>query len=167
MSSWRCLLVLLPAACASVPAPETVPPPVAAVASPARVPVPVAAPEPLPESPAVVAEKGVLIRFAVGSTQLDPAETDKVVQIAARLLEDRKAVVKLTGYANNNGSTSYNLAISDRRLAVVVRSLRQQGVEVAQIRRQAVGAEKTPANCRSAACRDKYRGVLAVMDSSR
>lgn len=167
MNSWRVLLVLLPAACASVPAPEAVVPPVAAIASPGSMPVPVATPEPLVEPPAVVAEKGVLIHFAIGSTRLEAGEKDKVTQIAARLQEDRRSVVKLTGYANDNGSTSYNLAISDRRLAAVVHSLRQQGVEVAQIRKQAMGAEKIPANCRTAACRDKYRGVLAVMESPR
>lgn len=103
-----------------------------------------------------------LIRFMLGSTTLRMTEKRKLLALAERLKQDRTQVVMLLGHANDNGSAAYNLAISDGRVAAVATFLRKQGVAIEQVRKEAVGSERNPSNCKSQVCRQRYRSVEIV-----
>lgn len=107
--------------------------------------------------PAIAEENTVF--FTLGSAALSHTGRQKLETIAERLIADRTLRVSLVGYANDNGSSSFNLAVSDNRLATIAAFLRKRGVHGEQIRTQALGSERTPSNCRSAKCRQQFRRV--------
>lgn len=106
----------------------------------------------------VIAEENAVF-FTLGSAALSHTGRQKLEIIAERLIADRTLHVSLVGYANDNGSTSFNLAVSENRLATVAAFLRKRGVLGEQIRVQVLGSEKTPSNCRSSKCRQEFRRV--------
>lgn len=139
---------------ASAPAPRP--------AEPVALPAPPAAPLPAPTTEtqviaAVNNENSVF--FARGSLVIDAADMAKLQQHAERLKADRKLRVRLVGYADDLGSPSYNLAISEKRVAEVHGLLRKYGVLSEQLRRASMGSEKTDKACRSSACRSRMRRV--------
>lgn len=113
------------------------------------------------ELPAIAEENAVF--FTLGSAVLSHTGRQKLEIIAERLIGDRTLHVSLVGYANDNGSSSFNLAVSDNRLATVAAFLRKRGVHGEQMRVQAFGSEKTPSNCRSSKCRQQFRRVDLVI----
>ena len=112
----------------------------------------------LPEELPMIAEESAVF-FSLGSATLSYKEKQKLEIIAERLVADRHLHVVLMGYANDNGSSSFNLAVSDNRVTTVATFLRKQGVHTGQIRVQALGGEKVATNCRSAKCRQQFRRV--------
>ncbi|MGE5469902.1 MAG: OmpA family protein [Bacteroidota bacterium] len=109
------------------------------------------------EFPAIAEETTVF--FTLGSAALSYREKRKLEIIAERLAEDRDLRVTLLGYANDNGSSSFNLAVSDNRVTAVAAFLREHSVHSIQIKVQALGSEKVASNCRSSKCRQKFRRV--------
>lgn len=157
-----CALAL--SACASRPpqAPAgTTPVAPAATAPASAAPVPPPAPPARPEAPPAppAVDESRLVFFMLGSSTPKPAEKAKVEAMAERLKADKSLQVTLIGHANDNGSRSYSLAISDARVRIVAELLRKHGVAPGQIRREALGNEKLPKDCTSAACRQRYRSV--------
>lgn len=110
----------------------------------------------------VIAEENAVF-FTLGSAALSHAGRQKLEIIAERLIADRTLHVSLIGYANDNGSSSFNLAVSDNRVSSVAAFLRKRGVHGEQIKVQALGSEKTPSNCRSSKCRQQFRRVDLVI----
>lgn len=151
------LLVTLLAACAATPRPET--PPVTPGASGAPVPqVEARAGQGAQDKPkAVEKSEGLPVNpeesvfFSPGSSAIASSERGKLKLLAGRLLNDRRQSVTLVGYAANQGSRSFNLAIADARISAVANALKKQGVSTYQIRRQVGGAVKST-NCRSSEC---------------
>lgn len=151
------LLVTLLAACATTPRPET--PPVTPGASGASVPqVEAQAGQGAQDKPkAVEKSEGLPVNpeesvfFSPGSSAIASSERGKLKLLAGRLLNDRRQSVTLVGYAANQGSRSFNLAIADARIGAVANALKKQGVSTYQIRRQVGGAVKST-NCRSSEC---------------
>lgn len=90
------------------------------------------------------------IFFPLGSSTISIKEQHKVDLVAQKLLDDKNLVVTLIGHANDNGSSSFNLAVSDSRVFAVAEQLRKHGVQRSQIRKEALGSELTPRSCRSA-----------------
>lgn len=111
--------------------------------------------------PAIAEENTVF--FTLGSSALSYTSRQKLETIAERLMADRSLHVSLVGYANDNGSSSFNLAVSDNRLVTVVAFLRKRGVHAEQMRVQAFGSEKNPSNCGSSKCRQQFRRVDLVI----
>lgn len=109
------------------------------------------------ELPAIAEENTVF--FTLGSAALSHTGKQKLEIVAERLIADRTLHVSLVGYANDNGSSSFNLAVADNRLVTVATFLRKRGVHSEQIRVQALGSEKTPSNCRSSRCKQQFRRV--------
>jgi OOP family OmpA-OmpF porin len=97
--------------------------------------------------------------FMLGATTPDAAGRQQVLQHAARLKADPKLTVTLTGYTDDQGSPSYNLAIAEQRVNGIFQVLRQNGVRLNQIRRQVAGREELAQACRSTECRKKMRRV--------
>lgn len=105
--------------------------------------------------------------FSLGSSTISSKEKYKIHSLARRLLDDKNLVVTLIGHANDNGSSSFNLAVSDSRVMAVTEQLRKYGVKRSQIRKEATGSERTPKDCRSADCRQKSRRVEFVFTKQR
>ncbi|MDX9706397.1 MAG: OmpA family protein, partial [Azospira sp.] len=59
------------------------------------------------------------IFFAVNATEVDEAGRRKLRAHADRLKANRRLRVTLVGHTDHHGSRSYNLAIAERRTAVV------------------------------------------------
>lgn len=115
--------------------------------------------------PEVAEERAVF--FTLGSASLAFREKQKLESISEQLVADRHLHVSLLGYANDNGSRSFNLAVSDRRVIAVAAFLRQRGVQAGQIRTQALGSEKLASDCRSPRCRQQFRRVDLVVGKGR
>jgi len=109
---------------------------------------------------AVNAENNVF--FGQGSSTVDAVGEQTLQRHAQRLKSDPKLVVTLTGYTDDQGSRSYNLAIAEQRVNAVYQLLRRAGVPATQMRRYGVGAEKVSQYCRSPECRQTMRRVELV-----
>lgn len=126
-----------------------------------------------PEEPRDAAEELPLIAeestvfFTLGSAALSYQEKRKLEIIAERLVADRNLHASLLGHANDNGSRSFNLAVSDNRVSAVADFLRKRGVQSGQIRVQALGSEKIPPSCRSLKCRQRFRRVDLVLTKNK
>jgi len=105
--------------------------------------------------------------FPLGSSTVSSKEKYKIDALARRLLDDKNLVVTLLGHANDNGSSSFNLAVSDSRVMAVAEQLRKHGVQRSQIRKEALGSERTPKSCRSAECRQRLRRVEFIFTKQR
>lgn len=105
--------------------------------------------------------------FPLGSSTLSSKEKHKIDALAQRLLDDKNLVVMLIGHANDNGSSSFNLAVSDSRVMAVAEQFRKHGIQRSQIRKEALGSERTPKSCRSAECRQRSRRVEFVFTKQR
>lgn len=105
--------------------------------------------------------------FSLGSSTVSNKEKYKIDSFARRMLDDKNLVATLIGHANDNGSRSFNLAVSDSRVMTVAEQLRKHGVQRSQIRKEALGSERTPKSCRSEECRFRSRRVEFVFTKKR
>lgn len=105
--------------------------------------------------------------FSLGSSTVSNKEKYKIESFARRMLADKNLVATLIGHANDNGSRSFNLAVSDSRVTAVAEQLRKHGVQRSQIRKEARGSERTPKSCRSGECRLRSRRVEFVFTKKR
>lgn len=99
------------------------------------------------------------VYFSFGAARVAPDQLPKVDQLAQRLKADPKLIATLIGHTDDLGSSSYNLAIAERRVNAVFVLLRERGIPVAQLHRFGVGNEKTSPACKSESCRAKMRRV--------
>ena len=97
--------------------------------------------------------------FSLGSSSIPGSQRGKLQEISRQLAASDEMTVTLAGFANDNGSPSFNLAVADSRINSVYAFLRKQGVAARQMRRLVIGSEQMPAYCRSNACRQKMRRV--------
>lgn len=105
--------------------------------------------------------------FPLGSSSISLSEKDKLKFAAKQLKEDKGLCVTLHGYANDNGSSSFNLAVADARIQSVSTSLKKLGVQPYQIKKNVIGGEKNPSNCSSQDCRRKMRRVDLIFSQPR
>lgn len=111
------------------------------------------------DTDSVAQEEANSIYFTKGATRIDTVGQDKLRHHAVRLKANPAQVVTLTGYTDDLGSDSYNLAIADRRMEAVAKLLRTFGVPKKQIhplRRYSVGTVRV---CGTTECRQKMRRV--------
>ena len=119
--------------------------------------------KPLSEAQVIAAvddEKSIF--FASGQTMVDDPGKQKLQLHAARLKENPKLQVRLVGYTDDRGSSSYNLLIAEQRVDAVFRLLRSYGVPARQLQRYALGGEKNSNTCTSPACLAKMRRVELI-----
>lgn len=129
-------------------------------------PTPPEAPRLVDQSPAVAIDEKRSIFFSLGSSTISQQEKTKLLDVADRLKNDRKVLVRLIGYAKDNGSRSFDLAVADARVASVGSALKALGVKPHQIVKNVTGGEKIPRTCRSAECRRKMRRVELVVSAA-
>lgn len=106
------------------------------------------------------------IFFSLGSSTINQREREKLRHIATILKSNKAMYVTLTGQANDNGSSSFNLAVADARVESVVTALKKSGIKPHQIKKKVVGGEKISSACRSAECRRKMRRVEVVISTT-
>ncbi len=117
--------------------------------------------------PPVVVNDENSIFFGIASTEVSSEEKAKLFKHVARLKADDKLTVILLGHCDDLGSTSFNLAIAERRAEAVYRLLRSSGVPATQLRRYPAGAEKNDSrSCQSQNCRDKMHRVELIFSSA-
>ena len=119
--------------------------------------------KPLSEAQVIAAvddEKSIF--FGSGQTMVDDPGKQKLQLHAARLKENPRQQVRLVGYTDDRGSSSYNLLIAEQRVDAVFRLLRGYGVPARQLLRYALGGEKNSNSCNSPACEAKMRRVELI-----
>jgi len=156
------LSLLLLAGCASQNAPDMAP---VANEEPAQT-KPVQAAEKQATEAEIIAAINVenSVFFPPSGTTVDQASRQRLLKHAARLKENPNLQVILAGHTDHLGSPSYNLAIAEQRINAVMDVLRAQRIPVTQIRRQVIGSEEVPVNCKSAECRRKMRRVELIFN---
>jgi peptidoglycan-associated lipoprotein len=81
------------------------------------------------------------VHFALDSSTLDAAAQAALVANAAILQRHPQITVEVQGHADERGTTEYNLALGQRRGAVVVRTLQALGVSSARLSVVSYGEE--------------------------
>jgi outer membrane protein OmpA-like peptidoglycan-associated protein len=136
-----------------VPVPEPAKP-VAAVpdrAAPAPAPAPVA-PAPAPPAPpaesaepaAVAIEPPGVIYYESDVFTVAPEYRPMLAEHARRLKADRSLRLRVEAHADPAGGDDYNRALAEKRAEVVVKLLRQLGVDARQLEVHAHGAGRAP-----------------------
>lgn len=121
-----------------------------------------AAATPLP--PASAEQHWIL--FPPRMTGVDAQGKDKLRACAEYLKQNPKKTVTLIGYSDNQGSKSYNLALTEQRIAAVSSALRAFGTEPGQIRRnRSQSVQAGAAACRNDECRRQMRRVEFVCEN--
>jgi outer membrane protein OmpA-like peptidoglycan-associated protein len=84
------------------------------------------------------------IKFRFDSAELDPA-SDPILQAVAAILVEHKEIVhvRIEGHTDNKGGAAYNLALSQRRAASVLKWLTGHGIDKKRLESQGLGL-KTP-----------------------
>ena len=142
------VLVNLLAACASQKAPE--------VAAPAPAPAPAAAApatavvvekavviDPLNDATSILAKRSVY--YALDVDAVAAADKPAIAAHGKYLSENPNRKVELSGYADERGSTEYNLALGQRRADGVKKLLELSGAKAAQVSSVSFGEEKPKA----------------------
>ncbi len=90
------------------------------------------------------------VTFDTGSSRLHQDYVDEIAFIARSLRDYPNSVVTVVGHTDNVGSTSYNQALSERRVAAVALVLTENGVAAGRVQtagmgyRQPVASNDTP-----------------------
>lgn len=105
--------------------------------------------------------------FTLGSSTVGNSEQGKLYALAKLLKAKQGSNVTLVGYANDNGSRSFNLAVADARVQSVSLILKKFGVKPFQIKKRNVGSESLPNACRSVSCRQLMRRVELLFSTAR
>ena len=80
--------------------------------------------------------------FLIGKSELRPGEAFKLGRICQILMDNPKATIKVSGYADSGtGSAQRNMTLSEERAAVVVEMLRDAGISASRISSYAAGGD--------------------------
>jgi outer membrane protein OmpA-like peptidoglycan-associated protein len=120
-------------------------------------------PTPKPPEPPAAAPETLLVHFESGQWQLDNQARLALLKALKRLRENPSLMVMLEGHADNVGSHSQNLELSQRRADEVWRFLVGNGVKRNRIEVLARGEARPIASNRSPAGRDQNRRVAITL----
>lgn len=100
------------------------------------------------------------IYFAYGSPDLTESALTWIGRHAQRLTANPRLAVTLVGYTDDFSSSSYSIALGERRAQTVREQLLALNVNSSQIRVISYGHEKFPTSpCQTEICRSSYRRV--------
>jgi outer membrane protein OmpA-like peptidoglycan-associated protein len=120
-------------------------------------------PAPKTPEPAAAVPETLVVHFGVGQWQLDNQARVALLKALKQLREHPSFKVKLEGHADNVGSPSQNLELSQRRADEVRRFLVGSGVKRNRIEVVAIGESRPIASNRSPAGRDQNRRVAITL----
>jgi outer membrane protein OmpA-like peptidoglycan-associated protein len=85
----------------------------------------------------------IAVNFGVDSAELDPSSLAALDAVADFIRHhEHLTLIEVQGHADERGSEDYNLDLSKRRAASVVRYLRSRGVAPARLRSRGLGSER-------------------------
>ena len=159
-----------PAAAVVTPAPAPEPEPTPAPPPPQPQPEPQPAPAPPPPPapappPAPVRRDLLTLRGAVfqfDKSALTAGAKDSLQRAVALLKEFPDANVEIQGHTDNVGTDKYNMALSERRAAVVKAYLVSQGIAASRISTEGCGESQPVATNSTAAGRALNRRVVII-----
>jgi outer membrane protein OmpA-like peptidoglycan-associated protein len=122
-----------------------------------------AAPAPATHPPVARTAETLLVYFGFAEWQLDNPARLTLLEAVKRLRNDPALIVKLEGHADNIGSPSRNLELSQRRADEVRRFLLESGIKRSRIEARAAGEVRPIASNRSPAGRDQNRRVSITL----
>jgi outer membrane protein OmpA-like peptidoglycan-associated protein len=120
-------------------------------------------PPPKTPEPVARAPETLVVHFRFADWLLDKSALLTLEKALRRLRENPTLVVKVEGHADNVGSPSQNLKLSERRAREVWHFLVANGVKRSRIEEQAVGEAKPVASNRSPTGRDQNRRVAITL----
>ena len=120
-------------------------------------------PQPKTPEPVAGAPESLVVRFEFAQWQLDNQARLALLKVVQRLRENPVLIVKLEGHADNVGSPSQNLELSERRAQEVRRFLVGSGVKRNRIEVRAIGESRPIASNRSPTGRDHNRRVAITV----
>lgn len=120
-------------------------------AEPEPAPAPVVE-EKLVEEPVVVEEEIIVVPemtqnifFEINKYEVREAEMEKVMTLVEFMKENEETKVSVTGYADEEtGSSNYNMKLSEKRAAAIVKVLIENGIDEARITKNAMGDTVQP-----------------------
>jgi len=118
------------------------PPPPAKAPVAAQPPAMKTEPAPPPVTPKPEEPVAASIHFGFDSSVVQPAETPKLDEFAARIKGRSFDRLDAVGHADRIGANAYNLGLSKRRAEAVQAYLAGKGVEAARIRVEAKGEDQ-------------------------
>ena len=118
------------------------PPPPAKAPVAAQPPAMKTEPAPPPVTPKPEEPVAASIHFGFDSSVVQPAETPKLDEFAARIKGRSFDRLDAVGHADRIGANTYNLGLSKRRAEAVQAYLAGKGVEAARIRVEAKGEDQ-------------------------
>jgi outer membrane protein OmpA-like peptidoglycan-associated protein len=104
------------------------------------------------------------VLFASDQSTLLPAAQNKLNQVADALLVTKEKRLTIEGYTDSQGSSSYNMTLSQKRADVVRSFLISRGYPADLIQAQGIGEEQPVADNNSAEGRANNRRVEIVVD---
>jgi outer membrane protein OmpA-like peptidoglycan-associated protein len=128
----------------------------------ARTVPPTASSASAPKTPEPVTET-LVVHFGFGQWQLDNPSRLALLKAVKRLRENPALMVKVVGHADNVGSPSQNLQLSQRRADEVGRFLIESGIKRNRIQTLAIGEARPVASNRSPTGRDQNRRVAITL----
>ncbi|MFZ0453992.1 MAG: OmpA family protein [Ignavibacteriaceae bacterium] len=106
------------------------------------------------------------VLFASNQSALLPAATDRLNKVADALLVTKERKLTVEGYTDSQGSSSYNMVLSQKRADVVRTYLISRGYPGDLIQARGIGEESPIANNNTAEGRANNRRVEIVVDQS-
>jgi outer membrane protein OmpA-like peptidoglycan-associated protein len=106
------------------------------------------------------------VLFASNESTLLPAATDRLNKVADALLVTKERKLTVEGYTDSQGSSSYNMVLSQKRADVVRTYLISRGYPGELIQARGIGEENPIANNNTAEGRANNRRVEIVVDQS-
>lgn len=104
------------------------------------------------------------VLFASDESTLLPAAQDRLNKVAKALLVTKERKLTIEGYTDSQGTSSYNMVLSQKRADVVRRYLISQGYPSHLIRAQGIGEESPVSNNNTAEGRANNRRVEIIVD---
>lgn len=105
------------------------------------------------------------VLFEVDRAELKPGATRQLQALAAILVRNPAATVRIEGHTDSTGSAEYNLGLSRRRAEAVEQFLVRQGVEPTRIDAVGLGASYPVASNGDPAGRTQNRRVDLLIDT--
>lgn len=106
------------------------------------------------------------VLFASNESSLLPAAQDRLNKVADALLVTKERKLTVEGYTDSQGSSSYNMVLSQKRADVVRSYLISRGYPSNLIQAQGIGEESPIANNNTAEGRANNRRVEIVVDQT-
>lgn len=100
------------------------------------------------------------VYFARGSLQLNDDALATIAENVEKLKGNPRLAVTLVGFTEDLGSSSYSIALAQRRTSAVAELMMGMGIPEQQIRSTSYGREQDDvAPCQTESCRVSYRRV--------